>query len=38
MGILALIAEFENDIRCERQQTGSIRPKLKVCGSVLSRF
>jgi DNA invertase Pin-like site-specific DNA recombinase len=22
MGILALIAEFENDIRCERQQDG----------------
>jgi DNA invertase Pin-like site-specific DNA recombinase len=30
MGILALIAEFENDIRRERQQDGINRAKARV--------
>ena len=32
MGILALIAEFENDIRCERQIDGIAKAKSRECG------
>ncbi len=39
MGILALIAEFENDIRRERQQDGINKAKAQgVYGLVQSRF
>ena len=39
MGILALIAEFENDIRRERQQDGINKAKAAdASGSVASRY
>ena len=36
MGILALIAEFENDIRRERQMDGIAKAKLRACASECS--